>query len=435
MMNRILLWLVASFSLSAVVSRAQDDFDRAPILYSQSKPDNVVASLAQRVATGDLALKFEEPWGYLRSVLTALEIPESSQTLVFSKTSLQRHKISPRTPRALYFNDDIYLGYCRNGDVLEISVADNKLGTVFYTLPQEPQDRPQFRRQNDNCLLCHAGGQARGVPGHLIRSMYVDKVGHPLLASGSYRIDHTSPLEHRFGGWYVSGEHGQQTHLGNLTYTGRPDQDAPRDPSGWNVTNLQSKFDSSAYVSSHSDLVALMVLSHQAGGHNLLTKVNFDVRAALYREDALNRELKEAPDHRWESTNTIMNSAADGLVKYFLFVDETRLTDPIKGSTKFAEEFAARGPQTKDGRSLRDFDLQTRLFKYPCSYLIDSESFDTLPEELRRTIWKRLDNILTAEQPEKEFEHLSAADRSAIRSILLETKPEYAAFAKQIAAR
>jgi hypothetical protein len=420
---------------SGVSVSAQDDFDRAPILYSQSKPDNVIASLAQRVATGDVTLKYEEPWGYLRSLLTALEIPESSQTLVFSKTSLQRHKIGPRTPRALYFNDDVYLGYCRNGDVLEISVADDKLGTVFYTLEQEPQDRPQFRRQNDNCLLCHAGGQARGVPGHLIRSIYVDKVGHPLLASGSYRIDHTSPLEHRFGGWYVSGEHGKQTHLGNLTYTGRPDQDGPRDPSGLNVKDLQGKFDTSAYISSHSDLVALMVLSHQAGGHNLLTKVNFDVRSALYREDALNRELKEAPDHRWESTNTIINSAAEGLVKYFLYVDEAPLTDPISGSTKFAEEFAARGRRTQDGRSLRDFDLQTRLFKYPCSYLIDSSAFDTLPEELRRAIWKRLDGILTAEQPEKEFAHLSTADRAAIRAILRETKPEYAKLHPQLAAK
>ncbi|MDP1797696.1 MAG: hypothetical protein Q8K78_09455, partial [Planctomycetaceae bacterium] len=245
-----LILFVVAFGVRA--GWAQDDFDRAPIEYSQTTPDNMVSRLQDRLIAGDVALQFEEPWGYLRSVLTALDVPESSQSLVFSKTSLQRHKISPRTPRALYFNDEVYMGYCRNGEVLEVSVADAKLGTVYYTMKQEPQDSPRFRRQTDNCLVCHAGGQARGVPGHLVRSMYVDKSGQPLLASGSFRIDHSSPLADRFGGWYVTGEHGDQKHLGNLTYRGRPDNDAERDPSGLNLTDLSSKFDCGAYLNGHS---------------------------------------------------------------------------------------------------------------------------------------------------------------------------------------
>lgn len=414
-------WLMLLLLLSvAHPSWSQDDFDRDPIRYSQSKPDNVVTRLQDRLVTEEASLRFEEPWGYLRSVLTALEVPESSQSLVFSKTSLQRHKISPRTPRALYFNDEVYVGYCRNGDVLEISVADAQLGTVYYTLDQHPQDAPRFRRQTDNCLICHAGGQARGVPGHLVRSMYVDKNGHPLLASGSFRIDHSSPLADRFGGWYVSGEHGDQKHLGNLTYRGRPDNDAEHDPSGLNLTDLTSKFDQSAYPHGHSDLVALLILSHQAGGHNLLTKTAFDVRSALHREDALNRELKEAPDHRWDSTNTILKNAADSLVKYFLFVNETALTAPVKGSTEFAVEFTKSGRRDAQGRSLRDFDLQTRMFKYPCSYLVETESFDALPSELLTLFWKRLDEVLAGSE-EKEFAHLSSADRQAIREILVAT--------------
>lgn len=415
------LWLfLLIVAASAPGLWAQDDFDRDPIRYSQSQPDNLVSRLQDRVAAGDVALKFEEPWGYLRSVLTALEVPESSQSLVFSKTSLQRHKISPRTPRALYFNDDVYVGYCRNGDVLEISVADAQLGTVYYTLPQEPVDTPRFRRQTDNCLICHAGGQARGVPGHLVRSMYVDKSGHPLLASGSFRVDHSSPLAERFGGWYVSGEHGDQKHLGNLTYRGRPDNDAERDPSGLNLTDLTSKFDQSAYPSAHSDLVALLVLSHQAGGHNLLTKTAFDVRSALHREDSLNRELKEPPEHRWDSTNTILKNAANSLVKYFLFANEAPLTAPVKGTTAYAEEFAKQGRRDAQGRSLRDFDLQTRMFKHPCSYLIETEAFEALPAELLANFWKRMDEVLAgAEEP--EFAHLTAADRQAIRQILTET--------------
>ncbi len=415
-------WLIL---LVVVVSAApsmwaQDDFDREPIRYSQSLPDNLVSRLQDRLVAGDMSLRFEEPWGYLRSVLTALDVSEASQSLVFSKTSLQRHKISPRTPRALYFNDDVYVGYCRNGDVLELSVADAKLGTVYYTLPQEPVESPRFRRQTDNCLVCHAGGQARGVPGHLVRSMYVDKSGHPLLASGSFRIDHSSPLADRFGGWYVSGEHGDQKHLGNLTYRGRPDNDAGHDPSGLNLTDISSRFDRSAYLNGHSDLVALLVLSHQAGGHNLLTKTAFDVRSALYREESLNRELKEPPDHRWDSTNTILKNSAESLVKYFLFVNETVLTAPIKGTTDFAAEFTNRGRRDARGRSLRDFDLQTRMFKYPCSYLTETETFKTLPGELLTQFWKRMDEVLAGSE-EKEFAHLSAADRQAIREILAET--------------
>ncbi|HET6424618.1 MAG TPA: hypothetical protein VFG20_13095 [Planctomycetaceae bacterium] len=413
-------WILLLVIASPCIGFAQDDFDRDPIRYTQSKPDNIVSRLEDRLAKGDASLKFEEPWGYLRSVLTELKVPETSQTLVFSKTSLQRHKISPRTPRAIFFNDDAYVGYCRNGEVLEISVADAQLGTVYYTLKQEPDESPEFRRQTDNCLICHAGGQARGVPGHLVRSMYVDKSGHPLLASGSFRIDHTSPLSDRYGGWYVSGQHGNQKHLGNLTYQGRPDNDAEHDPSGLNLTDLSAKFDRGAYLNGHSDLVALMILAHQAGGHNLLTKTAFDVRSALHREDALNRELKEAPDHRWDSTNTILKNAADSLVKYFLFVNETALTEPISGSTDYAKDFAAAGPRDSLGRSLRDFDLQTRMFKHPCSYLIETESFYELPPELRTRFWKRLDEVLRGSD-EKEFAHLTAADRQAIRAILLET--------------
>lgn len=419
-----LLLFVTLIGFGSAGGWAQEDFDRPPIAYSQTQPGNLVSRLQDRVQTSAATLAYEEPWGYLRSVLRELKIPESSQALVFSKTSLQRHKIGPRTPRALYFNDDAYIGYVRNGDVLEISVADAQLGTVFYTLEQHPQAKPTFRRRTDNCLVCHAGGQARGVPGHLVRSIYVDKAGQPLFASGSHRVDHTSPLADRFGGWYVSGTHGDQTHLGNLTYAGRPDIEGERSTAGWNVTDVSEKFDRPAYLTGHSDLVALMVLAHQAGGHNLLTKVSFDARTALHREAALNRELNEPEGHRWDSTNTVLDNAAQSLAKYFLYSGEAPLTAPVAGSTTFADEFAAQGPRDAQGRSLRDFDLQTRMFRYPCSYLIYSESFDALPDELRQRFWKRMGRVLSGADATEEFAHLSAADRQSLREILRATIPE-----------
>ncbi|HUQ68121.1 MAG TPA: hypothetical protein VM165_01275, partial [Planctomycetaceae bacterium] len=395
---------------------------RPPIAYSLTEPDNPIARLQAAVDRGSVQLEFQEPYGYLTSVLTALEVPVSSQMLVFSKTSLQRQRISPRTPRAIYFNDDVYIGYCRSGEVVEVAVADPQLGTVFYTLDQAPQDRPMFVRQTDNCLLCHGGSQTRGVPGHLVRSVYPDSTGQPILASGSYKVDHATPLKHRWGGWYVTGTHGEQTHLGNLTYHTRPNGDGPGETTGLNVTDLTGRFTSSGYLSSHSDLIALMTMEHQAGGHNALVRAAFDVRAALYREDALNRELKEPEDHRWDSTNSILNGAADSLVKYFLFAGEAPLTAPLHGTSSFAAEFAARGPRDAAGRSLREFDLQTRLFRYPCSYLIYSDSFDALPGELREKFWEKLDDVLSGRNEGKEFAHLSPEDRAAIREILAATK-------------
>src|SRR5262249_46659298 len=152
-------------------------------------------------------LEFADEFGYLPSVLKEFKIPVSSQMLVFSKTSLQRDRISPRTPRAIYFDDDVYVGFCRLGEVMEVSVADTKLGTVFYTLRQQPPAKPQFTRHTENCLSCHAS-RHQGIPAHMVRSVFPDRDGNPILSGGSYRVDQTTPIKNRWGGWYVTGTHG-----------------------------------------------------------------------------------------------------------------------------------------------------------------------------------------------------------------------------------
>ena len=81
------------------------------------------------------------------------------------------------------------------------------------------------------------------------------------------------------------------------------------------------------------------------------------------------------------------------------------------------------GPRDSHGRSLRDFDLERRIFRYPCSYLIYSPAFDALPVAVREYVSKRLNEILSGEDQTAEFQHLSAEDRRAIREILAETKP------------
>lgn len=402
---------------------AIDDFERPPISYSASRPDNAVERLQARLDAGGIELPYDARCGYLPGVLDALGVPRSSQTLVFSKTSLQMQKIGPRNPRALYFNDDVYVGYVRSGDVVEVSVADPALGTVFYTLDQQQIDRPKFVRQTEDCLICHGGSQTRGVPGHVMRSVYPDPRGQPLFSAGSHRVDHTTPFESRWGGWYVTGSHGAATHLGNITYRERPSGNAPDDTSGLNVASLDDRFDDEGYLAPHSDLVALMVLAHQANAHNVIARASFDARTAIHREAALNRELGEPEGHRWPSTNTVLDAAAAALVECFLFCDEPRLAAPIAGTSGFAEEFAATGPRDARGRSLREFDLQGRVFRHPCSFLVYSESFDALPEELRQRFWKRMDAALAGPETAGTFAHLSADDRAAIREILAATKP------------
>ena len=419
----LIIGLLLVFSRATTVAQADDDFELAPIQYSASAPDNAVSRLQARLDAGETTLTWDDSVGWLGGVLAALDVPTSSQTLVFSKTSLQQTRISPRNPRALYFNDDVYVGYVRAGEVVEVSVADPSLGTVFYSLEQVPGKRPRFERRTEDCLLCHGGSQTRGIPGHIVRSVYPSRSGQPIFSAGSHRVDDSIPLADRWGGWYVTGRHGEQRHLGNITYDARPTP-ADFDRSGLNVTDLAERFGTKGYLSGASDLVALSVLAHQASAHNVLTRASFDVRAALHREAALNRDLDQAPDYRWPSTNTVLDGAAKALVECFLFCDEAPLAGPIEGTTTFAAEFAALGPTDAGGRSLRQFDLERRLFRHPCSFLVYSASFDALPDELRTRFWERIGAVLTAADPGPRFAHLSADDRRAIRAILRATKPD-----------
>jgi hypothetical protein len=415
------LVLIVVLSLAGVVRAA--DYERPPLAYSSSTPDNVISKLEVKLAAGKAKLEYDPGMGYLPALLRELGVPVSSQTLVFSQTSLQRQRISPRTPRALYFSDDVYVGYCHHGEVLEISAADAKLGTVFYTLAQNRDQPPRFARQTDNCLLCHASSQTQSVPGHLLRSVFADAQGQPLLSEGTYRVDQTTPFEQRWGGWYVTGTHGKQTHLGNLIVRTPRVARPVENPDSQNVTDLGDRIEKAAYLSAHSDLVALMVLEHQTEAHNLLTRANFEGRLAVAMEESLNREMKLPPDHSWDSTGVRIRSVGEALLRYLLFSQEPPLTEKVCGTSNFAQEFSQRGPCDARGRSLRDFDLEKRLFRYPLSYLIYSPSFAALPDRVKEYVWQRLDEVLTGKDTSKPFAHLSPEDRQAIREILLATHP------------
>lgn len=425
-MKRLLLPVVILSGMTLAV--VADDIERDPINYSKATPNNSVSGMQASIDQGTTRLEYDPDYGYLKAVLKSFNVPLSSQVLVFSKTSLQRGHITPKTPRALYFNDDMYVGFCLHGSVIEISVADAHLGTVFYTIDQEKQAKPIIKRQTDSCLVCHASSYNHGLPGHLVRSVYPDHTGEPLLASGSYRTDQTSPFTERWGGWYVTGTHGKQQHLGNQIYHKRKEEEPGDKSACQNVTDLSKLFTVGLYPSPHSDIVALMVLEHQTMVHNRITRATLESQLAMHYQTDLNQALNEKPGTIFDSTRRRMDSLVEELLKSMLMAGELKFTEPVAGTSSFVKEFTQKGLRDKNGRSLRDFNLKTRLFTYPCSYLIYSKSFDDLPAIIRDPALKRLYDILTGKDQSASFAYLQPSDRQAILEILLETKLQLPAY-------
>lgn len=407
---------------------AVDDFDAEPILYSSTPPNDPVTALQERLSAGKLNLEYDEEHGYLKAVLRELQIPIASQMLVFSKTSLQIRYIEPRSPRAIYFNDDVYVGWVQGGEVLEVSAVDPRQGAIFYALKQKQADRPVFKRRTHECLQCHASRRTQDVPGHVVRSLYTAYDGRPIYNAGSFNTDHTSPLDERWGGWYVTGTHGKQRHMGNVLVVDRQKPQSVNRDAGANLTKLDALFDTSHYLTPHSDIVAMMVMAHQAQMHNHIASANYQTRQALHSNAVMNRALERDQGYRSASTERRIKKAAERLLNYLLFANMAELSQPVKGTNKFSQEFTKRGIRDSRGRSLRDLDLKTRLFRYPCSYLIYNDAFEQLPGSVKTLVYRRLFEVLSGQDESDTFAHLSPEDRQAILEILIETKkdlPEY----------
>ncbi|MCA9906141.1 MAG: hypothetical protein KC547_19935 [Anaerolineae bacterium] len=419
-----MLAIVLSLSDHGRAVHAQIDFEEEPINYGTSRTNDPVAELQVQIDAGQAKLESDEDHGYLVSLLELLDIKPSSQVLVNSKTSFQLRRISPSRPRALYFNDHSHVGWVQNGDVVEVMTTDPVQGAIFYTLSQENDPRPKFIRDRGQCIVCHASSRTQGIPGGLVRSVFVDAGGQPQFGSGTFTIDHRSAFSERWGGWYVTGTHGEMRHMGNVTSQDRHNPEALDRETGANVTDLSGRCDTSPYLTPHSDIVALMVLEHQTQMQNYLTLASYESRFAVHYDGIMNAALDRPKDHVSDSAKRRIASVGDKLLRYMLFSEEFQLTAPVKGTSAFAEEFQAQGPRDSRGRSLRDFDLKARMFKYPCSYMIYSLSFDRLPDGLKHHVVSRLHDVLIGKDTSEDFSHLSVDDRKAILEILTQTKPD-----------
>jgi hypothetical protein len=320
---------------------------------------DAVTKLQRDTAGGAASLAFEGPQGYLRSLLDRLNVPVESQVLLFSKTGIQHPFTTPENPRALYFNDRVVVGYIPGAPVIEMASHDPRQGVIFTTLTQDAT-KPQFARP-DRCLSCHVSANTLSVPGILVRSMSTAPDGRPMPQDGSFVIDHRSRLDQRWAGWYVSGAAASVQHMGRT---------------------LDSRQDLAAYPLPTSDIAALLVFDHQGHATNLLTRLGWETRYA-------------AAEGRLDFSKGDLGDILKETVDYFLFAGETPIASPVQTASMFAKSFAATGPRDRHGRSLRELDLQTRLFKYRCSYMIYSPAFDALPAEARAAMLARMRGLLT----------------------------------------
>jgi hypothetical protein len=386
----LLLIVTGAVALADLTGVFTGALDHPAIEYSTRPVADPVALLNRKLEAGK-KLDYEPGRGYLRAILDALAIPVESQITVFAKSSFQQHLIGPSNARAIYFNDQVAVGWVRGAPMLEIASVDPRQGAIFYALNQFSNAKPRLTRRDD-CLTCHESYDTLGVPGMLLRSVYPASNGDVIRELGSYNSDHRVPFAHRWGGWFVTGKTDALSHLGNAAFKAENEAET-----------LEGNFH--GYLSPGSDIVALMVFDHQTRMSNLLTRVGWETRFALH-------EKKLTPEK--------LAGMAKEIADYMLFLEEARLNSPVQGTLGFEEKFAALGPFDKKGRSLRHFDLNRRMMRYPCSYMIYSPAFDALPDEARAAIYQRMWRLLS--------ERISPEDRRAIIEILRDTKKDLPAY-------
>jgi hypothetical protein len=242
----------------------------------------------------------------------------------------------------------------------------------------------------------------------LVRSVFMAPDGLPLAQFGSYDADDRTPFRRRWGGWYVTGAGESLRHIGNAFVTDTEKREAIVSDSAFHHLPPERPFDPGGYVSTQSDIAALMVFGHQSRMTNLITRLGWESRVAAY-------------DRRIDLTGGALKDAVSELVDYLLFVDEEPLPTAIQGTSGFAETFAAQGPVDRRGRSLRQLDLEHRLLRYPCSYMIYSAAFRALPADVRAAVYGRMWDVLSGREAGPRYARLSAADRRAVVEILRDT--------------
>lgn len=381
------------------------DYESPPVQYSKEKPDNEIENLRNRLDSKESKLVYESRHGFLKSLLKELNISETSQVLVFSKSSLQTHHIGPKNPRAIFFNDTTFVGYLHGTiGMIEIAIADKNRGMSFYTLDQSKNEIPEIQLQINQCMTCHGGTRSLGVPGLIVRSVFTDEEGRVLFSAGGNLGENSNPLEKRWGGWYVTGRSGIQQHLGNFVLKDKKRPSKIDNFMGINLTQLDSFFASGEYPQPTSDIVALMVMEHQLNVLNYITRLVFESKIATVTKDFSH-----------------IDNAVENLVKQLLFSSELPLKNPIEGGEAFKMHFENFTSNNNFSKSLRILDLKKRIFKHPISFMICSDAYKGLPADVREKVQKKILMITSSDETIEGYEHLDVSNKKFIREILSST--------------
>ncbi|QTN31363.1 hypothetical protein HZ994_03130 [Akkermansiaceae bacterium] len=386
-----------------------DFWDRAPLNYSDTKATDKLALLSK----GEMEVPPGDALTRLRYVLNVLDVPADSQVLVFSKTSLQNDLINPGNPRALYFSENAYVGYVPGG-AIEAVVQDPVLGPVFYFVGTDRKGGLEIQRDTNNCMSCHATARTENVPGLLIRSVFADEAGHPLLHLGTTDVTDQTPIAERWGGWYVTGR-SAMPHLGNRTFT----EDGGSHPDRAEMDDLRSEIDVTRYLRPTSDIVALLVLEHQCRMHTLLNAASMNYRRSRHFSGIIDPSAD--PDKG--SAGSVAESWAEKITDCMFFKDEADLGEGVEGNAAFQNALIARYPQTAKGESLADFRLYGRIFKRRCSFMIYSDAFRSLPPTVKSLVLAKMRVALAG--GDQRIDWLAASERKRIAAILEETLPDW----------
>lgn len=391
------------FAVTTRLFAAEYDLETAPHDYWKRPLKDPFTKFIGDVEAGRVKLEGGDELTYLRSVLAALKVPVSSQMLVFSNTSLQLRLISPRNPRALFFNEDVYVGYIPGGR-MEIVSIDPEAGGIFYIF-DIPRDGGAFRAERSaRCMNCHAKEETFDVPGLFVKSVVPIQTGGNLQAFRQKQSGHSIPFAERFGGWYLTGKHGIAEHWGNALGRNSPEgvlQKLPLEPG--------KLFDAARYPGVGSDILPQLLHEHQVGFVNRVLAATYKTRAALHTNGGKPTAADAA----------LLEENAKSLVRYILFADEVPLPG-VEGDSTFKADFSKAGIVV-NGASLREFDLKTRLFKNRCSYMVHSAIFLGIPREMKLRVYRHLALALSETQPDKAYGYLPVAEKRVIRAILKAT--------------
>lgn len=419
-MTRVLCLLLAAANVA--LAQSYNDYDLQPHDYYNAPLTDPMSELLRRIDAKDIVVEEANGKPLVKRLLKELDIPESSQVLVFTKTSLQRRPVHPGNPRAIYFNEDVYVAWMPNGRI-EITSIDPKLGGIFYfQRPLDEPDRPLFTRE-ERCLGCHAGSATNFLPGLLGVSVYPDEEGRNLRRVQAFeRVSHDARIEDRWGGWYLTGHTGSVKHMANALATGGRRNPVMQEDGRQDKESLKEFFDLDLHLRPDSDVLALAIHDHQIGMHFCLLEALYCIRHGLYYAKT-DDDTRQALTKFDEIDGDDAEATIGRLMRYLLFADEATLGDePWKDGGDYRETFLSDRKRDRKGRSLKDLRLNGRLLEYRCSYMIYSKSFAALPNPLKEEVYHRLHAILTGDV--EGFDHLLAEEKQAIYEILTDTLPE-----------